>query len=63
LEFSIADNEVALLAYHLRRRLWRSPGADGEGVDASWAQFIDAHFPVALGSQPNTEAADQLFNR
>jgi hypothetical protein len=62
-DYYIADNEVALLAYHLRRRLWRSPGADGEGVDASWAQLIDAHFPVARGSHPHTEVADRLLNR
>jgi len=54
---------VALLAYHLKRRLWRTPGVNGETVDASWSQLIDAHFPYARGMHPHTEASDKLLNR
>ena len=61
-DYYIANNEVALLAYHLSQRLCKRPGYDREAVDASWAQLIDAHYPAARGQHALTYASMKLFN-
>jgi hypothetical protein len=57
-----SDEEVALLAYHLRHKLLKEGGPDFIAVDPSMAQLIDANFPVAKGQVPRTEAADRLHH-
>jgi hypothetical protein len=57
-----ATEEMALLAYHLRAKLFKRPDADRESIDDSMAQLIDANFPVAKGKVPRTEAADRLHH-
>lgn len=61
-DYFIANSEIALLAYHLSHRLWRSPGHDLEAVDASWAQLIDAHYPAARGQYVLKDPSMKLFN-
>ena len=64
-DYYIAENEVALLAYHLSQRLWRDPKSDSDIVmlDASWAQFIDAHFQAAQRQYTLSDESTILFNR
>jgi hypothetical protein len=58
-----ADEEMALLAYHLRSKLFSDASADLIGIDSGMAQLIDAHYPGARGEQPEVEgAADELFH-
>jgi hypothetical protein len=55
------DEEAALLALHLKQKLFRTPGVDRVAVPGDVAQFIDANFPAAKGRVRRTEAADRLF--
>lgn len=55
-----ADSEMALLGFHIKRKLFKGEG-DLEVVDQSFAQLIDANFQVFRGSVPKTKAADKLY--
>jgi hypothetical protein len=60
--YYMPENEIAILAYHLRRRLWKSPATDGESIDGSWAQRIDAHFHAVRRGHPSVkEFEDKVF--
>lgn len=56
-----AEEELTLLAQHLKAKLVRTPGVDRESIDGSMAQLIDANFPVAKGHYEHSEAAERLF--
>ncbi len=61
-EYFRADEENSLLAYHLKHKLYSSPGADLVIVDHGMAQLVDANYPAARGEHPETEAATRLFH-
>jgi hypothetical protein len=56
-----ADSEMSLLGFHLKYKLFKRDEAGIEMLDSSFAQLIDANFPVLRGSVPRTEAADKLL--
>ena len=58
-----SDSEMALLAFHLRNKLYRTEEADLTYIDQGMAGLIDANFPVARGHYPKTKAADRLFHQ
>ena len=57
-----ASSEMALLGHHLNEKLYLPVGADRVGVDESFAQLVDANFPVIRGHQPPTTGANQLWS-
>ena len=57
-----ADTEMSLLGMHLKQKLFRNGEVDLEIVPVSFAQLIDANFPVARGFVPRTAAADKLHH-
>lgn len=57
-----ADTEMSLLGLHLKQKLFKHTEADFEVVESSFAQLIDANFPVLRGSVPRTAAADKLHH-
>ena len=58
-----SDSEMALLAFHLRNKLYPTEEADLTYIDQGMAGLIDANFPVARGHYPKTKAADRLFHQ
>lgn len=56
-----ADSEITLLGFHLRHKLFRAGDGDRKFLDGSFAQLIDANFPVLRGGVAKTPAADKLF--
>jgi hypothetical protein len=58
-----ADTEMSLLGKHLKQKLFKQKEADFEVVDSSFAQLVDANFPVLRGSVPKTAAADKLHHQ
>ena len=58
----IAENEIVLLAHHLRQPLCRNPDYDIQQIEASCAQWIDADFPAAHSHVP-TDPSVTRFNR
>ena len=58
-----SDSEMALLAFHLRNKLYPSEEADLTYIDQGMAGLIDANFPVAKGHYPKTKAANRLFHQ
>jgi hypothetical protein len=58
-----ADTEMSLLGLHLKRKLFKEKDADLEVVDSTFAQLVDANFPVLRGSVPKTSAADKLHHQ
>ncbi|MBI3475973.1 MAG: SEC-C domain-containing protein [Acidobacteria bacterium] len=58
-----ADTEMSLLGKHLKQKLFKNNEADLEIVDGSFAQLVDANFPVLRGSVPKTAAADKLHHQ
>lgn len=58
-----ADNEMSLLGWHLKYKLFRKHEADLVMLDNSFAQLVDANFPVQRGSVPKTSAADKLYTK
>jgi hypothetical protein len=44
-----ASNEMTLLGFHLRKRLYKQPGRDMEVIDQSFAQLIDADLLARRG--------------
>ena len=58
-----SDSEMALLAFHLRSKLYATEEADLTYIDQGTAGLIDANFPVARGHYPKTKAADRLFHQ
>jgi hypothetical protein len=58
-----ASSEIDLLACHLRQKLYPCPETDWELVDESFAQLIDANFPVMKGHVPKTSAVEKLHHK
>jgi len=58
-----ASSEITLLACHLRQKLFPRPEADREALDESFAQLIDANFPVMKGHHPKTAAVEKLHHK
>ena len=56
-----ADSEITLLGFHLKHKLFKKEDVNIEALDNSFAQLIDANFPVLRGSVPKTIAADKLY--
>ncbi|MFA6024381.1 MAG: SEC-C metal-binding domain-containing protein [Candidatus Gracilibacteria bacterium] len=61
-EYFRGTSEIALLGWHLKRKLFRDPDADMIFADESLAQLIDANFPALKGHQPITEATERLHH-
>jgi hypothetical protein len=61
-EYYRADEEMSLLAYHLKMKLFRVPGPDMVSVTSDMAQLIDANYPAARGERPKTQASSRLFH-
>ncbi len=57
-----SEEEISLLAYHLRNKLFRIPSSDLIAVDSGLAQLIDANYPVMRGEVPHTPAAERLHH-
>ena len=58
----IADSEMTLLGFHLKRKLFPQDNADGMLIDASYSQLADANLLVARGNWQASEADDRLFH-
>jgi hypothetical protein len=58
-----ADTEMSLLGLHLKQKLFKEKEADFVVLDSSFAQLVDANFPVLRGSIPKTAAADKLHHQ
>ena len=58
-----ADTEISLLGLHLKQKLFKQKDVDFEVVEGSFAQLVDANFPVLRGSVPRTGAADKLHHQ
>ncbi len=58
----MSDSEMGFLAFHLRSNLFSTEDFDRIYIPQDIAQLIDAHFPVAKGHWPDTDAADRLFS-
>ena len=56
----IVENETVLLAHYLSQPQLRSPSYDVQFLDASCAQWLDAHFPAAHGHAPTDASATRL---
>jgi hypothetical protein len=56
-----ADSEMSLLGFHLKHKLFKHEEGDVEFLDNSFAQLIDANFPVLRGAVPATAAAQRLY--
>ena len=58
-----SDSEMALLAFHLRNKLYPTEDADLTYIESGMASLIDANFPVAKGYYPKTSSANRLFHQ
>ncbi len=61
-EYFHATEEISLLAYHLKHKLYSIPGAGLVTVDPGMAGLFDANYPAARGEHPESEAATRLFH-
>ena len=57
-----ADEEIALLGFHLNQKLFPDEDYNVTGIDPGYGQLIDANILASKGSWPQTEASDKLFN-
>lgn len=58
-----AENEIGLLAYHLRKKLWPTPNTPFYPIQPRYAQALDANFQALRGAHPHTPAADKLHHK
>ena len=58
-----SDSEMSLLGFHLKEKLFPPENADVFLVEPSYAQLIDANYPVARGHWEHNEAAERLFHQ
>ena len=58
-----SDSEMALLAFHLSRKLVPPEQSSVTLVPSGFAQLIDAHFPAAKGHWPESGASDRLIHQ
>ena len=57
-----ADEEIALLGFHLNQKLFPDEDYSVTAIDPGYGQLIDANILAARGSWPETEASEKLFN-
>ena len=58
----LASSEMALLAWHLKHKLFPEKGYDGALVDEGYIGLLDANFLVARGDWPESESSSRLFH-
>ena len=58
-----SDSEMALLGFHLSRKLFPSEQFDFEFIGSEFAQLVDANYPVATGHWPRGEDSERLFHK
>ena len=58
----MADSELSLIGYHLKRKLFPDENYDMTGVDRGYGQLVDANFLASRGHWPHTEASEKLFH-
>ena len=56
-----ADNEKALLGFHLRHKLFPDDDAGGT-IYQGYSQLVDANFQVSRGNWPDAPATQRLFH-
>ena len=61
-DYSLADNEMALLGFHLGHKLYPNPDATSIMIDPGYSQLVDANFLVARGNWRDAPAAQKLFH-
>ncbi len=60
-EYFIGSSEMALLGFHIKHKLFPRKDSDLMLLEESYAQLIDANFPVLRGYHPKTEAVQALY--
>ena len=60
--YFVAENEKALLGFHLKRKLFPDDESPTREIEPVYSQLIDASFQVARGNWPYAPAADKLFH-
>ena len=58
-----SDSEMSLLGFHLKEKLFPPENSDILFADPTYAQLVDANYPVARGHWEHTEAAERLFHQ
>ena len=61
-DYFLADNEMAMLGFHLRHKLYPDPDATSIMIDPGYCQLVDANFLVARGNWRDVPAAQKLFH-
>ena len=61
-DYFFADNEMALLGFHLRHKLYPDPDATALMIAPGYSQLVDANFLVARGNWRDAPAAQKLFH-
>lgn len=63
MDYFKAGEEMIFLGYHLQRKLWKIPKADGCLIDTSFAQLVDRnYYPLKAGLEVSDEG-DTIKNR
>ena len=57
-----ASSEIALLAYHLKHKLFPEEDYDEVMVDEGYTTLVDANFLVARGGWPESESSGRVFH-
>ena len=57
-----AASEITYLAFHIKKKLFIYKEFDGGMIEESFAQLIDANFPVLRGDIPRTEDVEKLYS-
>ena len=60
--YFVADNEKALLGFHLKCKLFPDGESPERKIEPVYSQLIDANFQVARGNWPYAPAAEELFH-
>ena len=60
--YFVADNEKALLGFHLKHKLFPDDESPERKIEPVYSQLIDANFQVARGNWPYAPAAEKLFH-
>ena len=58
----VANSEMALLAHHLKHKLFPDEDYDLTMVDEGYTTLVDANFLVARGGWPESESSNRLFH-
>ena len=60
--YFMANSEMDLLGFHLKRKLFPDDEYDMTMLDPGYAQLIDANFLTARGNWPKGEESEKLFH-